>query len=188
MSEAIKNVLGDELYNQVVDKLGKDNTFDFTKDYIPKTRFNEVNAKSKEFEKQITALNKQIETGKNLISENEDLKNKYTVLEEDFNKNKDLHTQEITNISKRFKVETALRDAGAKHCEMLLTQVDLNKLTLDGDNIIGLDDTIKGLKTTYEDMFVNTSTNSTPPSNTDGQNGNDDSDDNSGDWDFMKTL
>ena len=43
MSEAIKKLLGDELYNQVLEKSGlKSSEFDLLKNYIPKSRFNEV--------------------------------------------------------------------------------------------------------------------------------------------------
>jgi hypothetical protein len=157
MSEAIKKLLGDELYNQVLEKSGlKSSEFDLLKNYIPKSRFNEVNEIKKQLEGKVTDFETQLNNTKKMLSDNEDYKNKYSELETKFNDTIAHKDKEITNISKMAIVESELMKAGAKHTNLLKREIDLESLKLDGDSLIGITDTINKLKTDYNDLFKTT--------------------------------
>lgn len=154
MSEAIKNILGEELYNQVTEKI-KPNEFDLLKNYVPKNRFHELNETKKQLEGKVTTFEDQLNKTKKMLADNEDFKNKYAALEETTNQTLAAKDKEILNIAKRSKVEAALMQSGAKHINLLSKEIDLDSLSLDGDNLIGINDVIEKMKTgDYKDMFV----------------------------------
>lgn len=165
MSDALKGLLGDDLYNQVIEKSGlKPNEFDILKNYVPRTRLNEVNEIKKQLEGKVTDFESQLKETKKLVSENEDFKNKYSNLENKFNETLSMKDKEILNINKRAKLENKLISEGAKHVNLLLKEVNLENIKIDGDSLIGADDTIKSLKENYQDLFStsNSNTNVTP--------------------------
>lgn len=175
MSEALKGLLGDELYNQVIEKSGlKPNEFDILKNYVPRSRLNEVTDIKKQLEGKVTDFESQLKETKKLLSDNEDYKNKYSSLENKYNNDIGLKDQEIINITKRAKLENRLVSEGAKHVNLLLKEVNLDNIKIDGDNLIGFDDTLKLLKENYQDMFTTSSSNSnhTPPPETNNNNNN----------------
>lgn len=70
MSEAIKAIIGDELYSQVTSKLG-DKKIDLLDGYIPKARFDEVNTTKNTLKTQIGELTNQMETLKTSVKGND---------------------------------------------------------------------------------------------------------------------
>lgn len=179
MSDALKGLLGDDLYNQVLEKSGlKPNEFDILKNYVPRSRLNEVTEIKKQLEGKVTDFESQLKETKKLVSENEDFKNKYSSLESKYNNDIGLKDQEIINITKRAKLENKLVAEGAKHVNLLLKEVNLDNIKIDGDNLIGFDDTLKSLRENYQDMFTtsNSNTNHTPPSNQNNNNNDNPSD------------
>lgn len=173
MSDRLKEKIGEELYNQIIAKGLKSSEFDLVDGWIPKDRFNEVSKELKITKEKVTTLEGQSAKFGELVKDNEDLKTKYGKLEETHKlelSNKDI---EIGNIYKSTKFENALIKEGCKHPELLMNRVDLSKLTMENDNIIGLTDILKGLKTDYSDMFVTQQTNTTqPPKPSDPPKGN----------------
>lgn len=174
MSEALKSLLGDDLYNQVLEKSGlKPNEFDLLKNYVPRARLNEATEIKKQLEGKVTDFESQLKETKKMISDNEDFKNKYSSLETKFNNTLASKDKEILNINKRFKLETKLIAEGAKHVNLLLREVNYDNIKLDGDSLIGADDTIKSLKENYKDLFTTTNSNTTlPPDHANDQQNN----------------
>lgn len=180
LKELLKN---DDLYEQIIKKGIKES--DLTNGWIPKDRFNEVNKELKLTKEKITGYEEQGKQLQTLLKDNEELKTKYGELEtnlKDTLKNKDI---EISNIFKSTKVENALIKEGCKHPDLLMSKIDLTKLSMENDNIIGLTDVLTNLKTNYSVMFSTQETNSTntpkpstPPQGDEGKN----------DWEFMTKL
>lgn len=169
MSDKLKEVLGEELYSQVTEKIG-DKKVDFLDNYIPKSRFDELNEKKKVNEEKVQSYEKQLNEVKKSMSDNEEFKTKYAQLESKFNdeiKNKD---SELANVKKRFLVKEALVAAGGKHPNLLIKEIDFNKLNIENDKIVGINDIVDELKTNYTDLFVekvNTSTTDKKKTKTD---------------------
>ena len=179
MSEKIKNKIGEDLYNNVLAKGLKPEDFDLVNDgsWIPKPRFNEVNNKLKATEDKVITYESQIQDYDKLVSTNKELKGNYDSLKEQHTNDLAAKDKEILNVSKRFMVESKLRESGAKHTSLLMKDIDLEKITVENDNLLGMDSILEGLKTNYGDMFVTKQTNNnTSQSNNIGNDNNNDPD------------
>ena len=157
MSERIKQKLGDELYNQIIEKGLKPNEFDLLDGHIPRTRFNEINDKFKASNEKIATYEQQLLETKKLLDESAEYRTKYSTLEQKYSSDLASKDKELQDISKRFLVEQHLTKEGAKHTKLLMKEIDLDKLTIEGENVLGLTDTIKELKTNYSDLFISKS-------------------------------
>jgi hypothetical protein len=183
MSERIKAKIGEELYNQILATGLKANEFDFLDGYIPKSRFNEVNDKYKTAVSKNETYEAKIKDTEKLIGENADLKGKYDTLNTEYTEKLSNKDKELVNITKRFKLENELLKEGAKYPALLLKNVDLEKISLDGDNLVGWGDVLKGLKTDYTDMFTIKQTKTKTKPTSPNQNNNDNNDNGEGmDW------
>jgi hypothetical protein len=186
VSEKIKNKIGEELYNQVLAKGLKPEDFDLVNDgsWISKPKFNEVNNKLKATENKITTYESQIKDYDKLVSTNKELKDNYDALKEQHTNDLAAKDKEILNVSKRFMVESKLRESGAKHTSLLMNDIDLEKITVENDNLLGIDPILEGLKTNYGDMFVTkqTTNNTSQSNNIFGGTNNENYDPNNIDW------
>lgn len=186
MSEKVKNKIGEELYNKVLEKGLKPEDFDLVNDgsWIPKPRFNEVNNKLKATEDKVTTYENQIKDYDKLVSQNKELKGNYDSLKEQHTNDLAAKDKEISNVSKRFMVEQKLRESGAKHTSLLMKDIDLEKITVENENLLGMDPILEGLKTNYGDMFVTkqTNNNTSQSNNNLGGNDNQNYDPNNIDW------
>ena len=187
MSEKIKNKIGEELYNKVLEKGLKPEDFDLVNDgsWIPKPRFNEVNNKLKATEDKVKTYENQIKDYDKLVSTNKELKGNYDSLKEQHENDLAAKDKEILNVSKRFMVESKLRESGAKHTSLLMKDIDLEKITVENDNLLGMDPILEGLKTNYGDMFVTKQTNNNTSQSNNNMGGNNDNqkyDPNNIDW------
>lgn len=169
MSEKLKNKIGEELYNKILEKGLKSEEFDIVNDgtWIPKPRFNEVNNKLKAVEEKMQTYETQIKDTELLISKNEELTSSYNALKEQHTNDLVIKDKEITNVSKRFLIEQSLRDSGAKHTSLLMKDIDLEKISVENNNLLGMEAVVESLKTNYSDLFVTkNTTNQTSQSTT----------------------
>jgi hypothetical protein len=166
MSERIKNKIGEELYNQILATGIKSTEFDMLDGYIPRTRFNEMTEKYKVAGEKVTTYEQQLTETKKLLDESAEYKTKYSALETKYSSDLATKDKELQNISKRFLVEQHLTKEGAKHTKLLMKEIDLDKLVIEGENVLGLNDTIKDLKTNYSDLFTTKSSKSNDKTNT----------------------
>lgn len=160
MSERLKQKIGEELYNKLIETGLKANEIDLLDGWIPKSRLNEELSKRKQLEEKVTTYEaKGLEVDK-LLKDNEELKTTYSSLSQKYKTDLEMKDKEIVNISKRTKIEKALFESGAMHSDLLMSKIDLDKLSIEGDNIIGITDQINTLKTSYKELFKETTSNS----------------------------
>ena len=160
MSDALKGLLGDDLYNQVIEKSGlKPNEFDLLKNYVPRSRLNEATKIKKELEDKVTNFENQAKETKKLLSENEDLKNKYNILEENSNKDREIYNNNISKIKMTGKAENAFIAKGGKHVDMLVKELNFDKMSFDGDNLLGLDAEVDRVMKERADFFTTSNSN-----------------------------
>lgn len=197
----LKKLLSEELYNQlfpadkqdllkkVTDKIGTKKILIEEKDgdYIPKARFDEVNTKKGDLEKELntakeilTNLQKEVDTlktnnngGKKSLEEQlTALTQKLTDLETE-SKNKD---QQLAIRDKRSVVENALRSlkANEKYLPTLLREFEakhpLDKLEIVEGKIKDADTILKSFQEGYKDLFGEVKRQGYDPKNT-GDNG-----------------
>lgn len=175
MSDRIKAIIGEELYNQVIAKGIKANEFDLLDGFIPKSRFDDINEKYKNEQTKVTTYETQITGYKKTIGDNADYKQKF----EELDKTTKLEFEKLEKTNKlntlKMHARDALKKVGAKHPNLLLNELDFDKMSLEGDNVIGLNDQIKTVKTNFKDMFIEIKNNPNDKSkNIDDKNTNND--------------
>lgn len=111
----------------------------------------EKDAKIGELEGNIKERDKDIENLKNATDkvskeDYEALQNKYKDLEKESKAN-------IDNVTKNFLIDKVLSNSKAKNVDILKKQIDMGKITLDGEVIKGLDEQIEALQKSDSYLF-----------------------------------
>lgn len=154
----LKEIIGEELYKQLPEetknKYKEANLEDVAEGaYIPKARFDQVNTEAKDYKKQVTERDKQLSDLKNEFKDAAGLKVKVEELEA-ANKQKDTDYQDQLNRLKFDNaLEQALKGTKAKNTKALKALLDLEKVKLDGDTLLGLEDQVTSLKKEHEYLF-----------------------------------
>ncbi|GFN35812.1 phage scaffolding protein [Tepidimicrobium xylanilyticum] len=121
--------------------------------YVPIARFNEINEEKKELKNQLDDRDKQLQELKVKAAGNEELTAKITELEELNKQTKEEYENKIAALRKETAIELALKDAKARNIKAVKALLDLDKVSLDGDNILGLEEQLKGLKESDPYLF-----------------------------------
>jgi hypothetical protein len=155
----LKELLGEELYKQVSEKLGDKHKVAVVSDgqWIPKDKFDAVNEAKKQLETDIKDRDTQLGDLKKNAGDNVELKKQISALEETNKQTAANYEAKIKDISVTSAIEKALTAANAKFPDLLLGKIDKNKIELLQDGTIkGLEDQLTTLKTSYKDLFGET--------------------------------
>lgn len=166
--EDLKTLLNDdELFNKVSEKLnGKKVFVGDENNFIPKSRFDEVNNKMKEYKAQSESLTNDLQKVSNEAKTAEQYKNQLSELQKsiDERKSKDMFD------SKKNQLIENLKSKGAKekYLDLLLSKIDLNKLELNAEGkLINPDYFTSELVKEYTDIFTEVKIQGNqPPANT----------------------
>lgn len=149
----LKELLGEELYNQVIAKAAGKKIDVVTDRYIPLDKFNEVNNELKQQKQTVADRDKQLKDLSKDSEASEQLKAKITELEATNTANAEKYAAEINAI----KLSTAIRSAigdKAHNAASLEKLLDTSKLSLAEDGTVkGLDDQVKALKESDSYLF-----------------------------------
>ncbi|KXG78279.1 phage scaffolding protein [Thermotalea metallivorans] len=157
----LKELLGEELYNQIAAALkgkgpdGKDLEVAVINDgsYFPKAKFDEINEERKELKSQLEERDKQLKELKVKVQGNEELTAKIVELENLNKQTKEEYEAKMAALKKETAIELKLKDEKAKNVKAVRALLDLDKVNLDGDNLIGLDEQLKALKEKESYLF-----------------------------------
>lgn len=151
----LRDLLGEALFNQIKSKLpeGKELIIN-DGSYISRSRFNEINEQAKGYKSKIESYEKQINETSEMLNSSKELKSEYERLQGKYKADLEAKDKEISNVLKSSLIKESLIKEGAKHVDLLMKQIDLDKLSIDNGNLIGAQDTVKVLKETYKDMFT----------------------------------
>ena len=116
------------------------------KGFIPKSRFDEVNNAKKQLEKDIAERDNQLETLKNSTSDIETLKATIANLQNDNKAAKEQYDAELAEIKLAGAVDTALLGADALNVRAVKALLDMSKIKMDGDVLLGINEQIESLK------------------------------------------
>ena len=148
--KALKNILGEELYRRVKEKLGDKKIIIDDENYIPRSRLNQVIHQKNTFMKNIETLNNQlkemqenIKDRDQLIKRLENSKNKITQ-----------ETQRIKDICLTNAIKLEALKMNAKNIHVIGTLVDKKRLEILEDGTVkGLEEQLKELKESQEGLF-----------------------------------
>lgn len=152
----LKELLGEELYNQMIAKLGDKHKVAVVSDgnWIPKETFNQVNEAKKQLDTDLKERDKQLTELKKSVGDNKALQDQIEKLQAD-NKTKDEeHKTKLNDLAIASAVKLTL--AGEVHDpDMVLGILDKTKIKLaDDGKVEGLDDQVKALQSSKAFLFV----------------------------------
>lgn len=125
------------------------------KEFIPKSRFDEVNEAKKNAEALVKERDKQLEDVKKSTGDNEELKKQIEQLQEDNKATVKKYESDIKQMQINNAVQAALKDAGAKNVTALMALLkDMDKAELADDGTVkGLADQIQALQKSESYLF-----------------------------------
>lgn len=125
------------------------------KEFIPKSRFNEVSESNKTLKTQITDRDKQLETLKKASGDAEAMKTKIEELQAANKTASEEHEAQIRQIRMDHAIESALTGAKAKNVKAVRALLNLDDLDVDDDGKVkGLDKQIKKLTEADDTKFL----------------------------------
>ncbi len=147
--ELVKLGLDESIAQKVADASAEE-----LKQYVAKTKFDEVDKAKKELDEQIKDRDKQLETLKKSTGDVEGLKTKIEELQTANKTAKTEYEAKIKQIQIDNAVESALITAKAKNNKAVRALLDLEKAELDDNGVKGLADQIKKLQESEDTKFL----------------------------------
>lgn len=124
------------------------------KGYVPPERFNEVNEAKKNAEASIAERDKQLTELKKAVGDNDALKSQIEQLQADNKSAKEKYEADLKALKIDNAVNNALTGAGAKNLKAVKALLDMEKITLEGDEVKGIDEQVKGLLKGADTSFL----------------------------------
>ena len=121
--------------------------------FIPKDKYNEVAEAKKKLETDIQERDNQLEQLKNAAGNSEELKAQIEQLQADNKKAAEEWQAKMAQMQLDFAIEKALTAAKAKNAKAVKALLDLEKVKLDGEQLLGLDDQLKELQKSDAYLF-----------------------------------
>lgn len=123
------------------------------KHFIPKDKYNEVAEAKKKLEADIDERDKQLEQLKNAAGNSEELKAQIEQLQAENQKAAEEWQAKMAQMQLDFALERALAAAKAKNAKAVKALLDMEKVKLDGEQLLGLDDQLKAIKESDPYLF-----------------------------------
>lgn len=157
--EYLKKIFGDEEGQKIFDKLNADQEnvllVDSKKDskYAEKTELNAANKTIKDYKDQLKNRDKQLEDLQGKVKDNEELTKEIQTLKDANKKVTEDYEAKIKQMNFDSKFDKTLLGYKPKNSKALRALLDMEKVSLDGENFIGLEDQIKSLKESDPYLF-----------------------------------
>ena len=165
--EFLKEILGDDLYEQVKTKVSsynekadKDKRVSIANvigdEYVTKAKYSQLETDLNNTKTSLSTAQTTIEDLKKSNGDNADLQTKISNYETQIANMETANKEEKAKMLKEMAIKDALYNAKAKHPELLISKFDLSKIMLDekGENVVsGIEEQMKSNKETYKDLF-----------------------------------
>ncbi|WPC40630.1 phage scaffolding protein [Clostridium sp. JS66] len=149
----LTEILG-EAYSQIPKEIKskyRDMDLVDSSNYIIREKYNSLKT---DIENELNIANKTIEELKKNNKGNEELKNRIDQYEKDYKKLKRDSEKEIGEMQFNYALEKALNKSGAKNSKAIKALINTEKIKLEGESIIGLDEQLKNLKASDPYLFA----------------------------------
>ena len=159
----LKELLGEELYSQVTEKLGDKKIMVDDGNFIPKSRFDQVNDDKKAYKSQVEKLQADLEGVSKKAGEVDGLNTVITELKQSL----ETKDKEISDRELNYSLDSALKDAKCKNTKALKALLDMEGIKYQEGKLYGLENQLTSLKESDSYLFDL----DTPPSSTGGIGG-----------------
>ncbi len=136
-----------------VDGVIADINKELPKFFIPKDKYNEVAEAKKQLEADIAERDKQLEQLKNAAGNSEELKAQIEQLQAENQKAAEEWQAKMAQMQLDFAIDKALTAAKAKNAKAVKALLDMEKVKLDGEQLLGLEDQLKAIKESDPYLF-----------------------------------
>lgn len=124
------------------------------KHFMPKDKYNEVITERDNFKTQLTDTNGQLDKIKKEAGDNEALKKQIEDFKTEAKAKDEKYQAELTQVKTDNLLERELITAGAKNIKAAKALLDMSKVKLDGETLIGLKEQIEAQKTAEDSKFL----------------------------------
>lgn len=159
----LRELLGEELFSQVEAKLDGKKLMVDDGNFIPKSRFNEVNEAKKDLLKQLKEKDEQFNEIFKKHSENKDLANEVETLKSDKARLIEEYENKIKTNEFNYALDSALTSAKCKNAKALKALLDMDSIKYQDGKLEGLESQLKALRESDSYLFEGT-----VPANTGG--------------------
>ena len=156
MLDWLKTILG----NAYTEEIDKKVSAEIGKGFISRTDFNTLNETKKTLEGQLADRDKQLEELKK--ADPEKLQAEITRLQGENTATKEKLEADLKAVKLNFALESKLAKEGAVNTKAVRALLDSSKISLDGENLIGVDEQLKTLKETERWAFSTSETQRQP--------------------------
>ena len=136
-----------------LDSVISDISKELPKYFIPKDKYNEVAEAKKKLETDIQERDNQLEQLKNAAGNSEELKAQIEQLQAENQKAAEEWQAKMSQMQLDFAIERALTTAKAKNIKAVKALLDMDKVKLDGDQLLGIDEQLKELQQSDPYLF-----------------------------------
>lgn len=168
--EFLKEILGEDLFNQVKNKVSsynekadKDKRVSIANvngdEYVTKAKYSQLETDLNNTKTSLSTAKTTIEDLKKSNGDNAELQQKVSDYETKIANLETASKEEKAKMLKEIAIKDALYAEKAKHPELLISKFDLSKIILDekGEKVVsGIEEQIKSNKETYKDLFGET--------------------------------
>ena len=155
MPKTLKELLGEDLYDQVKERIGNTEitVVDPDNPMVPKRRLDEVIAERNRYKEMVAERDTQLADLKTWAKDNEVLKAQIAELQA---KNKQVtedYEKQLKDQRFAFAIERAVAKADARNVKAVVALLDTSKISLDGENLLGFDEQVAALKESDPYLF-----------------------------------
>lgn len=144
-------VEGDSL-EKIMAEVGKEHTND-AKVAELQSQVDSLKSSNEDLTSQVSARDDQLDELSKQAGNSKELSAKIDELKQANQESSTAYEAKIATINKNNKIDLALRDAGARNPKAVRALLDESKVSVDGDNIIGLADQLKSLEDSDSYLF-----------------------------------
>lgn len=124
------------------------------KGYVPPERFNEVNEAKKRAEELVSEREKQIDSLKKSAGDNDALKAQIEKLQGENKAAKEKYESDLKTLRIDNAIDAALTASGAKNLKAARALLNMDEISIDGENVKGIDSQIKKLIADESSSFL----------------------------------
>ena len=152
----LKELLGEELYSQVKEKLGDKELIINDGSFVPRERLNEVAQQRDEYKNMLEKRDNQLEELKTKATGNEELQKRIQELEELNKQTKEEYESKLEAQKFDYELEKAIREAGARNVKAVKALLNTEQIQLVNGQLVGLEEQLENIKKTDDYLFGET--------------------------------
>ena len=163
----LKEKAGDELYREFEGKIGDKELFVNDGGYIPKEKFDDAVGKARteaeDYKTQLGELSEKVKKLEPLAKDNEALKSELDKIQNESKEAREALEGKLKKQALDHAVDKVLSEAGARNAKAVRALLDEGKITMDGENILGLTDQLEAVKKEHDYLFGEVKPTGKPP-------------------------